>query len=47
MGDRSLEPPLRFITAGEMEIEESGWGPHEWLCRRRERIGRVRAVVPD
>ncbi len=29
----SLKPPLRFITASEMEVEELAWGPHEWLCR--------------
>ena len=24
---------LRFVTDGEMEVEELPWGPHEWLCR--------------
>lgn len=23
----------RFVTSGEMEVEELPWGPHEWLCR--------------
>jgi quercetin dioxygenase-like cupin family protein len=29
----SSKPPLRFVTASEMEIEELAWGSHEWLCR--------------
>jgi quercetin dioxygenase-like cupin family protein len=29
----SREEMLRFVTAGEMEVEELPWGPHEWLCR--------------
>lgn len=24
---------LRFVTNGDMEVEELPWGPHEWLCR--------------
>jgi quercetin dioxygenase-like cupin family protein len=24
---------LRFVTSGEMEVEELDWGPHEWLSR--------------
>jgi quercetin dioxygenase-like cupin family protein len=24
---------LRFVTAGELQVEELPWGPHEWLCR--------------
>jgi quercetin dioxygenase-like cupin family protein len=24
---------LRFVTAGELQIETLDWGPHEWLCR--------------
>ena len=24
---------LRFVTSAEAEVEESAWGPHEWLCR--------------
>jgi len=23
----------RFVTDGEMQVEELPWGPHEWLCR--------------
>ena len=23
----------RFVTASNMEVEPSPWGPHEWLCR--------------
>lgn len=23
----------RFVTAREMQIDGSPWGPHEWLCR--------------
>lgn len=23
----------RFVTAAEMQVEESPWGPHEWLSR--------------
>lgn len=23
----------RFVTAEEMQVEPSPWGPHEWLCR--------------
>ena len=29
----SAGEPLRFVTNGEMEVEELPWGPHEWLCR--------------
>ena len=29
----SAGEPHRFVTAGEMEVEELPWGPHEWLCR--------------
>ena len=24
---------LRFVTASELQVESSPWGPHEWLCR--------------
>jgi quercetin dioxygenase-like cupin family protein len=27
------QDPLRFVTAGDMEVETLPWGPHEWLCR--------------
>jgi len=23
----------RFVTAGDIEVEELPWGPHDWLCR--------------
>ena len=29
----SASEPLRFVTSGEMVVEELPWGPHEWLCR--------------
>lgn len=29
MGDT----PLRFVTAEDMQVEPSPWGPHEWLSR--------------
>jgi len=25
--------PVRFVTAKEMQVEPSPWGPHEWLSR--------------
>jgi len=25
--------PLRFVTAKDLQIEPSPWGPHEWLSR--------------
>lgn len=25
--------PLRFVTAADMAVEDSPWGPHDWLCR--------------
>ncbi|MEX1184119.1 MAG: cupin domain-containing protein [Gemmatimonadota bacterium] len=28
-----MEEGLRFVTAAEMEVEPSPWGPHEWLSR--------------
>jgi quercetin dioxygenase-like cupin family protein len=24
---------LRFVTAAELQVEDSSWGPHEWLSR--------------
>lgn len=24
---------LRFITVGDIQVEELPWGPHDWLCR--------------
>ena len=26
-------PPLRFVTEAEMQVERLPWGPHDWLCR--------------
>jgi quercetin dioxygenase-like cupin family protein len=26
-------PSRRFVTSAEVEIEQSPWGPHEWLSR--------------
>lgn len=25
--------PLRFVTAADMQVDSSPWGPHEWLSR--------------
>ena len=25
--------PLQFVTAADMQVESSPWGPHEWLSR--------------
>ena len=27
------KPAHRFVTAAEMQVETSPWGPHEWLSR--------------
>ena len=27
------DTPLRFVTEGEMQVEQLPWGPHDWLCR--------------
>lgn len=44
------DPPLRFVTRGEMEVEELPWGPHEWLCRpgltEAEKLQLVRVRMP-
>ncbi len=29
----SAGEPNRFVTAAEMVVEDSPWGPHEWLSR--------------
>ena len=29
----SAQDVLRFITAGNAQVEEAPWGPHEWMCR--------------
>ena len=32
--DLTMTTPLfRFVTAAEMQVESSPWGPHEWLSR--------------
>ena len=40
----------RFVTSKEMEVEDSPWGPHEWLCRPglvdAERLQLVRVRMP-
>jgi len=40
----------RFVTSGEMEVEELPWGPHEWLCRpglvEAEKLLLVRVRMP-
>lgn len=40
----------RFVTAGEAEVEELPWGPHEWLCRpgltEAEDLLLVRVTIP-
>ena len=28
-----MSAPRRFVTAAEMQVETSPWGPHEWLSR--------------
>ena len=40
----------RFVTAAEMQVEGSPWGPHEWLCRpgltEAEGLLMVRVLMP-
>lgn len=47
MGD---ETRRRFVTAGEVVVEELPWGPHEWLCRPgivpAEQLLLVRVTMP-
>jgi quercetin dioxygenase-like cupin family protein len=42
--------PLRFVTAGEMKVEQLPWGPHDWLCRpdivEAEQLLLVRVHMP-
>lgn len=42
--------PQRFITATEMQVEPSPWGPHEWLSRpgltAAEELLLVRVLMP-
>ena len=41
---------LRFVTAREMQVEPSLWGPHEWLSRpgltAAEELLLVRVLMP-
>jgi quercetin dioxygenase-like cupin family protein len=41
---------LKFVTAREMQVEGSPWGPHEWLCRpeltEAENLLMVRVRMP-
>jgi len=41
---------LRFVTAAEMQVEPSPWGPHEWLSRpgltAAEELLMVRVLMP-
>jgi quercetin dioxygenase-like cupin family protein len=42
--------PRRFVTAKEMKVEQSPWGPLDWLCRpdlvEAELLQLVRVHVP-
>ena len=42
--------PRRFVTAREMQVESSPWGPHEWLSRPgltdAEELLLVRVLMP-
>ena len=46
----TVEEPLRFVTPGEMIVEGSPWGPHEWLSRpgltEAEKLLLVRVRMP-
>ena len=41
---------LRFVTASEMQVEPSPWGPHEWLSRpgltEADELLLVRVLMP-
>ncbi len=43
-------PSQRFVTAGEMRVEQLPWGPHDWLCRpdivAAEKLLLVRVHMP-
>ncbi|MGQ0702472.1 MAG: cupin domain-containing protein [Gemmatimonadales bacterium] len=45
-----MPPDLRFVTSGEMQVEPSLWGPHEWLSRpgltRADQLLLVRVRMP-
>ena len=40
----------RFVTATEIQVESSPWGPHEWLCRpgltEADSLLMVRVLMP-
>lgn len=42
--------PTRFVTAENMIVEPSDWGPHDWLCRpglvEAEKLLLVRVHIP-
>jgi len=42
--------PLKFVTASEIQVEGSPWGPHEWLSRpgltEAEDLLMVRVLMP-
>ena len=42
--------PQTFVTSGEMQVEPSPWGPHEWLSRpgltAAEQLLLVRVLMP-
>lgn len=44
------ENTTRFVTADNLVVEESPWGPHEWLCRpdivETEKLLLVRVRMP-
>ena len=46
----SRDPSLRFVTAGDIQVEELPWGPHEWLSRvgltAAEDLALVRVRMP-
>ena len=45
-----MSKDLSYVTAKELEIEDSPWGPHEWLCRppmtNAEGLLLVRVLMP-
>lgn len=42
--------PHRFVTSAEMQVEQSPWGPHQWLSRAgltaADQLMLVRVVMP-
>lgn len=45
-----MENSARFVTAGNLVVEELPWGPHDWLCRpdivAAEKLMLVRVHMP-